>query len=160
MAERRSFWDVIGVNRPFNRASVKRSTGYNFLTDDDGYYGGQDSFIQGYNTSAGNWNVQGLGNGESNSAVVSCLQVLGVSFSEATMQVCTEDEHGEKLNIPNHPLSLLMRRPNPYMSGDVLQQYIINAMHVSGDAYLLKQKNNAGQFVSLYPLMPEMVTPK
>ena len=160
MAERRSFWDVIGVNRPFNRASVKRSTGYNFLTDDDGYYGGQDSFIQGYNTSAGNWNVQGLGNGESNSAVVSCLQVLGVSFSEATMQVCTEDEHGEKLNIPNHPLSLLMRRPNPYMSGDVLQQYIINAMHVSGDAYLLKQKNNAGQLVSLYPLMPEMVTPK
>ena len=160
MAERRSFWDVIGVNRPFNRASVKRSTGYNFLTDDDGYYGGQDSFIQGYITSAGNWNVQGLGNGESNSAVVSCLQVLGVSFSEATMQVCTEDEHGEKLNIPNHPLSLLMRRPNPYMSGDVLQQYIINAMHVSGDAYLLKQKNNAGQLVSLYPLMPEMVTPK
>ncbi len=159
---RRSFWETIGINRPILRGSTKRSTGYNFFRDDlnDSSWGSNNSYIQGYNTSAGDWNLQGLGNGESNSAVVSCLQVLGVSFSEASLKVCTQDEHGEKLIIPNHPLSLLMRRPNPYMSGDVVQQYIINAMHVSGDAYLLKQKNEAGQLVSLYPLMPEQVTPK
>ena len=64
------------------------------------------------------------------------------------------------MTVPNHPLTLLMRRPNPYMSGDVVQQYIINAMHVSGDAYLMKQKNNAGELVALYPIMPEQVIPK
>jgi len=53
-----------------------------------------------------------------------------------------------------------MKRPNPYMSGDIIQQYIINAIHISGDAYLLKQKNEAGQLVALYPLMPEQVKPK
>ena len=33
-------------------------------------------------------------------------------------------------------------------------------MHVSGDAYLMKQKNNAGELVALYPIMPEQVIPK
>ena len=33
-------------------------------------------------------------------------------------------------------------------------------MHVHGNAYLLKQKNNAGELVALYPLMPSAVTPK
>ena len=46
------------------------------------------------------------------------------------------------------------------MSGDVVQNYLITAMHISGDAYLLKQKNDAGEVVALYPLMPENVTPK
>ena len=45
-----------------------------------------------------------------------------------------------------------MRRPNPFMSGDIVQQYIINALHVSGNAYLLKQHNESGELVALYPL--------
>jgi HK97 family phage portal protein len=161
LADRRSFWDIIGLDR-LNRNEVKRSTGYNFFTDDpnDSYYGSNTSFIQGYNGSAGDWGITGLGNGESNSAVVACLQVLGVSFSEATLQIMQSNSEGQKELVPNHALSILMRRPNPFMSGDVVQQYIINAMHVSGDAYLLKQKNEAGELVALYPLMPEQVTPK
>ena len=163
MAERRSFRDIVSnIRFRDNRREVKRTTGYDFFRDDpnESTYGLTQSFIQGYNTSAGNWDIEGLGNGQSNSAVTACLQVLGVAFSEATLGVCTQDEHGEKLTIPNHPLSLLMRRPNPYMSGDVVQQYIINAMHISGAAYLLKQYNNAGQLVALYPLMPSNITPK
>jgi HK97 family phage portal protein len=162
LADRRNFWDLIGVNRPKvnDNRNVKRSTGYNFFRDDpsESVYGNQ--FIQGYNTSAGNWNLEGLGNGESNSAVTSCLQVLGLSFSEATLQVCYYNEEGLKEELLGHPLTLLMRRPNPYMSGDVVQQYLINALHVSGNAYLLKQRNEAGQLIALYPLMPEMVEPK
>ncbi len=163
MAERRSFRDIVSnIRFRDNRREVKRTTGYDFFRDDpnESTYGLTQSFIQGYNTSAGNWDIEGLGNGQSNSAVTACLQVLGVAFSEATLGVSTQDEHGEKLTIPNHPLSLLMRRPNPYMSGDVVQQYIINAMHISGDAYLLKQYNNGGQLVALYPLMPSNITPK
>ena len=55
---------------------------------------------------------------------------------------------------------MLFKRPNPYMSGDVVQNYLVQSMHISGDAYLLKQKNEAGQLVALYPLMPENVTTK
>lgn len=158
MAERRSFREIIeGRVRFTDRTSEKRSTGYNFFRDD---VNENVSFIQGYNTTAGNWNIDGLGDGQSNSAVVACLGVLGVSFSEATLQVCVKDTDGDKELVPNHPFSYLMRRPNPYMSGDVIQNYIINAMHVSGDAYLLKQFNEVGQLVSLYPLMPDQITPK
>ena len=162
MAERRSFRDIVFGSRSFrDNRSVKRATGFNFFRNDpnDLVYG-NSSYIMGWNSSAGDFNLSGLGNGESNSAVTACLQVLGVSFSEATLQVLINDDEGQDQVINNHPFSVLMRRPNPYMSGDVIQQYIINAMHVSGNAYLMKMKNEAGQLVALYPLMPEQVTPK
>ena len=163
MAERRSFRDIVFGQRRFrdDRTGFKRSTGFNFFREDpnDLVYG-NSSYILGYNSSAGDFDMSGLGNGQSNSAVTACLQVLGVSFSEATLQVMFVDEDGQSQMIPNHPFANLLRRPNPYMSGDVVQQYIINAMHVSGDAYLMKQKNNAGELVALYPIIPEQVLPK
>ena len=155
MAERRTLQDII-----FGRANrVDETKRINFFRDDDSLYN-NNSFIQGWNTQAGNFDVSTMGNGASNSAVVACLQTLGMSFSEATLMVKSFDNDGLEQVIANHPFTILMRRPNPYMSGDVVQQYIINAMHISGDAYLIKQKNNAGQVVALYPLMPEQVEPK
>ena len=155
MAERRTLQDIIfgSANR------VDETKRINFFRDDDSLYN-NNSFIQGWNTVAGQFDVSTMGNGASNSAVVACLQTLGMSFSEATLMVKSFDADGLEQVIANHPFTILMRRPNPYMSGDVVQQYIINAMHISGDAYLIKQKNNAGQVVALYPLMPEQVEPK
>jgi len=153
MAERRKLSDII-----FGRANQEEKY-YNFFRDDTGIYG-QNSFIWGWNTNAGAFDVNNMGNGQSNSAVVACLQTLGVSFSEANLLVKTYNQDNDMEVIYNHPFEILMKRPNPYMSGDIIQQYIINAIHISGDAYLLKQKNEAGQLVALYPLMPEQVKPK
>tara|TARA_R100000655_G_scaffold99933_1_gene144115 strand:+ start:17253 stop:18758 length:1506 start_codon:yes stop_codon:yes gene_type:complete len=158
MAERRSFRDIINQVRFSNNRDRKYYTGNFFASDST--YGNNNTFIQGWNTAAGEFDLDGLGNGQSNSIAVACLQVLGISFSEATLKIVTKDIEGNTQDIPNHPFSLLMRRPNMYMSGDVVQQYIINAMHVCGDAYLLKQRNESGELVALYPLMPEQVTPK
>lgn len=155
MAERRNLSDII-----FGRAkSVDEQKRINFFRDGDSLYN-NNNFLQGWNSKAGAFDVSSMGNGASNSAVVACLQTLGMSFSEATLMVKEYDKDGLQQELINHPFTVLMRRPNPYMSGDIVQQYIINAMHVSGDAYLIKQKNNAGQLVALYPLMPENVTPK
>ena len=153
MAERRSFRELV-----FGQTEQKRSTGFNFFRQ--GVDMNNSAFIQGYQTSAGEFNVQGLGNGASNSAVVSCLQVLGTAFGEAKLKVYQTNEVGELEVFPNHQLTMLFQRPNPYMSGDVVQNYLVQSMHISGDAYLLKQKNEAGQLVALYPLMPENVVPK
>ena len=150
MAERRSFREVV-----FGDSEQKRSTGFNFFRQ--GVNSNNTNFIQGYQSSAGEFNVQGLGNGASNSAVVSCLQVLGTSFAEAELKVYQLNEVGELDIVANHQLTMLFKRPNPYMSGDVVQNYLVQSMHISGDAYLLKQKNEAGQLVALYPLMPEKV---
>ncbi len=155
MAERRNLSDII-----FGRQkSVDEQKRINFFRDADSLYN-NNNFLQGWNSKAGAFDVSSMGNGASNSAVVACLQTLGMSFSEATLMVKEYDKDGLQQELINHPFTMLMRRPNPYMSGDIVQQYIINAMHVSGDAYLIKQKNNAGQLVALYPLMPENVTPK
>ena len=153
MAERRKLSDII-----FNRSGQEEKR-LNTFRDEDSLYNNMN-FIQGWNSRAGAWDVSTMGNGASNSAVTACLQVLGTSFSEAPLSIIKLDNEGYEQEVLNHPLINLMRRPNPYMSGDIVQQYIINAMHVSGDAYLLKQKNNAGQLVALYPLMPEEVNPK
>jgi len=153
MAERRKLSDII-----FNRSGQEEKR-LNTFRDEDSLYNNMN-FIQGWNSRAGAWDVSTMGNGASNSAVTACLQVLGTSFSEAPLSIYKRDDEGYEQEVLNHPLINLMRRPNPYMSGDIVQQYIINAMHVSGDAYLLKQKNNAGQLVALYPLMPEEVNPK
>ena len=158
MAERRSFRDILNQVRFSNNRDRKYYTGNFFASDST--YGNNNTFIQGWNTSAGEFDLDGLGNGQSNSIAVACLQVLGISFSEATLKVVTKDIEGTNVDIPNHPFTLLMRRPNMYMSGDVIQQYIINAMHVCGDAYLLKQRSESGELVALYPLMPEQITPK
>ena len=154
MAERRSFREVVFGRTP----EVKRTTGFNFFRQ--GVSQRNTNFIQGYQSNAGQFDVGGLGNGASNSAVVSCLQVLGTAFGEAELKVYQTNDAGELDVLPNHQLTMLFKRPNPYMSGDVLQNYLIQSMHISGDAYLLKQKNEAGQLVALYPLMPENVTVK
>lgn len=154
MAERRSFREVFFGRTP----ELKRTTGYNFFRQ--GINNNNTNFIQGYQSNAGQFDVGGLGNGASNSAVVSCLQVLGTAFGEAELKVYETNEAGELDVLANHQLTMLFKRPNPYMSGDVVQNYLVQSMHISGDAYLLKQKNEAGQLVALYPLMPENVTVK
>ena len=152
MAERRSIREVL-----FGNTSEQKRYGINFFREESAT---PSSYVLGYNTQAGNFDLKDLGNGQANSAVTACLQVLGTSFSEANLIVKSYQEDGEESIIYNHPLEILMDRPNPFMSGEVLQSYIVNALHVFGDAYLLKEKNNVGQVVALYPLIPDRVTPQ
>ncbi len=152
MAERRSIREVL-----FGNTSEQKRYGINFFREEPAT---PSSYVLGYNTQAGNFDLKDLGNGQANSAVTACLQVLGTSFSEANLIVKSYQEDGEESIIYNHPLEILMDRPNPFMSGEVLQSYIVNALHVFGDAYLLKEKNNVGQVVALYPLIPDRVTPQ
>lgn len=152
MAERRSIREVL-----FGNTSEQKRYGINFFREEPAT---PSSYVLGYNTQAGNFDLKDLGNGQANSAVTACLQVLSTSFSEANLIVKSYQEDGEESIIYNHPLEILMDRPNPFMSGEVLQSYIVNALHVFGDAYLLKEKNNVGQVVALYPLIPDRVTPQ
>ena len=160
--QNRTFTELIGSLVPQIRAANNNRSQekyYNFFADDDMVYNNR-SFLQGWNSKAGAFDVSEIGDGSSNSAVVACLQTLGTSFAEPKMCIKTKDSKGETETIYTHQFLTLLDRPNPFMSGDMLKQYIINSMHVNGDAYILKQRNNAGQVAQLYPLMPDKVTPK
>ena len=53
-----------------------------------------------------------------------------------------------------------MKKPSPYLSGNLLNQYIISSISVLGDSFILKLRNDSGQVVQLYPLIPDQVEVK
>jgi len=96
---------------------------------------------------------------EGNSAALACLNVLGTAFSEPPLEVFQAKQEGEE-KILNHPASMLMKKPSPYLSGNLLNQYIISSISVAGDSFILKLRNDSGQVVQLYPLIPDQVDVK
>ena len=96
---------------------------------------------------------------EGNSAALACLNVLGTAFSEPPLEVYEETTDGKE-QILNHPASMLMKKPSPYMSGNLLNQYIVASVSVAGDAFILKLRSEAGDVVQSYPLIPEQVDVK
>jgi HK97 family phage portal protein len=112
-----------------------------------------------FNTDIGFFSGVDQMNPEGNSAALACLNVLGTAFSEAPIEVYQQSGDGEE-KILNHPASMLMKKPSPYLSGNLLNNYIITSVSVAGDAFLLKLKNEAGGVVQLYPLIPDNVEVK
>ena len=112
-----------------------------------------------FNTDIGFFSGVDQMNPEGNSAALACLNVLGTAFSEAPLEVYEQSGDGEE-KILNHPAAMLMKKPSPYLSGNLLNNYIITSVSVAGDAFLLKLKNEAGGVVQLYPLIPDNVEVK
>ena len=40
--------------------------------------------------------------------------------------------------INNHPMEILMQKPNEFISGSVLSHYLVTSLSAHGDAFLLK----------------------
>ena len=115
--------------------------------------------VWGYNTTSGYFPdklIEEMGDGLGNSAVVACINVLATSFAEAPLKVYQKTENGRQ-EVNNHPMEILMSRPNEFISGAVLSHYLVTSLSAHGDAFLLKVKNNQGQVVQLVPLMPSYV---
>tara|TARA_Y100000004_G_scaffold96027_1_gene107546 strand:+ start:2958 stop:5585 length:2628 start_codon:yes stop_codon:yes gene_type:complete len=143
------------LNAPTKRQEQKYSR-YNQQTS-------LDRAVYGYNTDSGYWPVSQLddiGDGSNNSAVVACLNVLATSFAEPRIRVLTDKEDGDQEVVKQHPLSKLLDRPNPFTSGNLLAHYIVVALSAYGDAFLYKNRNSDGNVVQLVPLMPNLVEPK
>jgi len=153
MAEQKSFYRraVEYLQAPPQRFDVKRGSL-------DKYEQVQGS-TWGYNTQSGYFPqklIDELGDGLGNSAVVSCLNVLATSFAEPPLKVYRKTDQGKQY-VPNHPMEILMSRPNNFISGSVLSHYLVTSLSAHGDAFLMKIKDNQGRVVQLVPLMPSYV---
>jgi HK97 family phage portal protein len=73
-----------------------------------------------------------------NAIVAACLQWIGRTFPESPIRVVTEDLEGQREPVPRHPLTQLIRRPNPYYSGILLWQATLYSYNLDGNAYWLK----------------------
>jgi len=112
-----------------------------------------------FNTDAGYFSGVNQMSPEGNSAALACLNVLGTAFSEPPLYVYLKNQQGMEL-IDKHPAAELLQNPNPNMTASLLNNYIVTSVAVSGDAFLLKLRNESGAVVQLVPLLPEMVEVK
>jgi len=112
-----------------------------------------------FNTDAGYFSGVNQMSPEGNSAALACLNVLGTAFSEPPLKVYLKTQEGDEY-INKHPAAILLENPNPNMTASLLNNYIVTSVAVSGDAFLLKLRNESGAVIQLIPLLPEMVEVK
>ena len=119
--------------------------------------------VMGYNTQSGYFDhkkLAELGDGTGNSAVIACLNVLATAFAEPSLLVSARNSEGDYTRDMNHEVVKLFRRPNPYMTQQLLANYIVTAINANGDAFIYKNRNARGQVVELVPLMPHLIEAK
>ena len=95
-----------------------------------------------------------------NSIVGACVNWMGRTFPEADIAVRAFDgETQQKTLAPNHPLTNLLNRPNPFFSGRLVRMAIATDFIVSGNAYLLKVRSASGAVVELWWAPSSTLTP-
>jgi len=132
---------------------VVNQTEYSFL----------NQAVMGYNTQSGYFDhkkLAELGDGTGNSAVIACLSVLATAFAEPSLLVSERNSEGDYSRDMNHDAVKLFRRPNPYMTQQLLANYIVTSLNANGDAFIFKNRNARGKVVELVPLMPHLVEAK
>ena len=86
--------------------------------------------------------------------VYACVNVIAETTSTADFVL--KNEHGQI--ISKHPVLDLLYRPNNFMSGRSLRQWIIASLELTGNAYVLKDKlNSLGEPQELFPLLSQLV---
>jgi HK97 family phage portal protein len=85
---------------------------------------------------------------------------LATAFAEPSLIVSARNSEGDYERDMNHELAKLFRRPNPYMTQQLLANYIVTSLNANGDAFIYKNRNARGQVVELVPLMPHLVEAK
>jgi HK97 family phage portal protein len=92
--------------------------------------------------------------------VYACMTRIATDVGKMPMQLVeqTFDEIWVKVKRYS-PLGAVVRKPNDYQSqSQFLQQWMISKL-LAGNAYILKQRDNRGVVVKLFPLDPTRVRP-
>lgn len=85
---------------------------------------------------------------------------LGRTLPEAPIRVRRRVRDGALEVRDDHPLTVLLNRPNPYYSGLLLWQATIADWMIGGNAYWLKVRSGANRVVELWWVPSSTMTPK
>ncbi len=95
---------------------------------------------------------------KASSWVYACVDKIARAASMAKWKAQREIGPDDWQDVPGHPLELLVRSPNPFMSGSELVRRLSYHIYLGGNFILSKVR--AGQVVAeLWPLNPAGVTP-
>jgi HK97 family phage portal protein len=94
-----------------------------------------------------------------NTVVYACINLLAESTPEAPMRVYDE-KAGKRVELPDHPLRKLLKRPNKQMSEFEFWEMAVTHLSIVGQSWWWKQRNNGGDVIALWPLRPDRVYPR
>lgn len=80
-----------------------------------------------------------VGSGLQSSVVMAAVQWIQTNFQEAMLEVCLDGE-----DIDDHPMTLLVNKPNPFYRGDALWNGTILSFLFDGNGYWLKKRKKVG----------------
>lgn len=95
---------------------------------------------------------------ESITAVFACVQALSESTATLPLHVFERVSDGERQRADDHPLSRVLRQPNPYQSGLAFRESMTAAVLLHGNAYARIETNAAGELTALHPMKSGSVT--
>jgi HK97 family phage portal protein len=89
--------------------------------------------------------------------VYSCISRIAKTAASVPWRVYRETEEGLE-EIPNHPLEILLKKPNPFMSGQDLFERLVGHLYLGGNGILSKVRVN-NIVAELWPVMPDSISP-
>ncbi|SDE58330.1 phage portal protein, HK97 family [Priestia aryabhattai B8W22] len=94
---------------------------------------------------------------KSSTWVYSCVSRIAKTAASVPWKVYRETDEGLE-EIPNHPLELLLKKPNPFMSGQDMFERMVGHLYLGGNGILSKVKVN-NVVAELWPVMPDAISP-
>ncbi len=101
-----------------------------------------------------------VGDGRGNSIVVACVNWIARTFPEAPVQVTRAGEDGQQVPIPDHPMATLLENPNPFYPGELLMQAVLIDRTLTGNAYIVKERNGFGLPIALWWVPSSTIEPR
>jgi HK97 family phage portal protein len=96
-----------------------------------------------------------VGDGMASSLIMACCLWIARTFPEAPIQIVDQD--GEA--ITPHPLTALLRKPNPFFSGIAMWMATLISWVLDGNAYWVKVRNGVGNVIELWYVPHWMMEP-
>lgn len=120
-------------NKLFNRDATVKVSGYKMITEQgEGFYS--------YN-----------GNLYSSDIVRSCIRPKTQAIGKAVAKHIRKDEVNTQVN-PEVYIRFLLEEPNPYMSGQMLQEKMANQLALNNNAFALIERDLNGLATAIYPI--------
>ena len=91
-------------------------------------------------------------------AVYACVRILSESVAQLPFNLYEYVEGGKTKAIKHSLYRILHDEPNPEMSSFIFREVLMTHLLLWGNAYAQIIRNNRGEVVALYPLMPNKMT--
>jgi len=93
-----------------------------------------------------------------NTAVYACVRILAETIAGLPLQVYQYNDNGKE-KATDHPLYFLLHdEPNPEMTSFVFRETLMGHLLLWGNAYAQIMRDNNGNVVELYPLLPDKMS--